>query len=82
MRKELNQQEVDLVAIGAVALQLVQIVLKHYAQAILASQSRGLQELAQLMHLYVLIHIHKPLASLFDRLLRHTLYPGFQITTR
>ena len=81
MGKELNQQEVDLVAIRTAALQLAQVMLKHGAQAVLAGQSGGLQELAQLMDLYALIHVREPLLGLLDRLLRRSLYSAFQVTT-
>jgi len=81
MGKELNQQEVDLVAIRTAALKLSQVMLKHCAQAVLGGQRSVLKELAQLMDLNALIHVREPLLGLFNRVLGWSLYSGFQVAT-
>src|SRR5712692_5352486 len=79
MGKELDQQKISFVAVGAGALRLVQIVLQKRAQALLAGQTGGLEKLPQLMHLDALVHLQKPLAGLFNRFLRRSINAGFQV---
>ena len=58
------------------------MVLQQSLQAFFAGQTCGLQELAQLMDLDLLVHFEKPLAGLLDRLLRRIFQAGFQVGAR
>ena len=82
MGKELDQQEIDLVAVRVNPGGAVEMVLQQGLQAFFAGQARGLQELAQLMDLDLLVHFEKPLAGLLDRLLRRIFHAGFQVGAR
>jgi hypothetical protein len=79
MGKELNQKEVDFVAIGIRVFLPAQVVKQQSAQSIVAADRRGLQELTQLMHLNVRVQFRKQLPGLLDRFLGGRIDAGFQI---
>ena len=82
MGKELDQQEIDLVAVRVHPGCPAEMVLQQGLQTFFAGQTRGLKELAQLMDLDLLVHFEKPLAGLFHGLLRRIFHAGFEIGAR
>ena len=82
MRKELHQQEVNLVAIRIRVFRPAQMMSQQGAKSFIAPHRRCLQELAKLMHLNTRIHVLKQLPGLFDRFLWWRIHSGFQIAVR
>ena len=82
MGEELDQQEIDLVAVGVHPGVAVEMVLQQSLQGFFAGQACSLKKLAQLMDLNLLVHFEQPLAGLFDRLLRRIFQTEFQVGAR
>jgi hypothetical protein len=82
MRKELNQKEVNLVAVGIGVFLPAQMMNQQCAQSFIAAHRRRLQKLAKLMHLNPRVHVGQQLPGLFDRFLRRRIHTSFQIAVR
>src|SRR5882724_9043134 len=82
MGKELDQEEIDLVAVRVNPDRPIEMVLQQGLQGFFAGQTCGLKELAQLMDFYFLVHFQEPSAGLFHRFLWWNLQTGLQVGTR
>src|SRR6266436_3014784 len=82
MGKELDQEEIDLVAVRVNPDRPIEMVLQQGLQGFFAGQTCGLKELAQLMDFYFLVHFQEPSAGLLHRFLRWILHAGLQVGTR
>jgi hypothetical protein len=82
MRKELNEQEINLVAVGIGLLLPMQMMKQQGPQSFVTAYGRRLQELAKLMHLNAGIQVGKQLPGLFDRFLRRGIHASFEIGVR
>ena len=82
LAKILHEQKINLVAHGVGLGRFRQEVFHQAQQPFLIRQGTGLQELPQLMHLDMLVHLVQPALRLLDRLFSRRIDAGFKIGAR